>query len=308
MKPSRQNFCLFLEKNDLEFVIDSKPVHLFMNRSVVNEEDQFEIIGVYYLQKVEKLMYDHQDPDYKYHAIKRTEKEANDRNVFSEALEDASQFASNDVDTHFLIGSCFHNINDTSTSNTEKLCEYLLDEIEEIELKSVFVTFYSGFRKQLVSKETCKDMYEGKAKFDSQNSDVGSIPIPYKYKCSVNDDIEMSIRNILDGKRLQEDFNVFLNIMLTALELKQVEENDENFWMSLDNYQAKITKDIRWWAEMTNARIDKDQTNRQSTSDPNIKFVRCRIYRRSFHLKYKKPLIRAPYLDLSSGCPRTPYP
>ena len=54
MKPSRQNLCLFLEENDLEYVIDSKPVHLFMNRSVVNEEDQFEIIGVYYLQKVEK--------------------------------------------------------------------------------------------------------------------------------------------------------------------------------------------------------------------------------------------------------------
>ena len=133
-----------------------------------------------------------------------------------------------------------------------------------------------------------------KVEFDSKHSDAGSKPIPYTCKCSVNDDIEMSIRNILDGKRLQEDFNVFLNIILTALELKQVEENDENFWMSLDNYQAKITKDIRWWAEMTNARIDKDQTNRQSTSDPNIKFVRCRIYRRSFHLKYKEPFNKGP--------------
>ena len=162
MTPSRQNLCLFLEENDLEYVIDSKIVHRFMNRSVVGEEDQFEIIGVYNLQKVEKLMYDHQDPDYKYHATKRTEKEANDRNTFSEALEKASQFVSTKVDTHFVIGSCFHAINDTSAPYTTKLFKFVLDEIEEIELKSVFVTLFGGFRIQLVSKETCKDMYSFK--------------------------------------------------------------------------------------------------------------------------------------------------
>lgn len=292
MTPSRQNLCLFLEENDLEYVIDSKIVHRFMNRSVVGEEDQFEIIGVYNLQKVEKLMYDHQDPDYKYHATKRTEKEANDRNTFSEALEKASQFVSTKVDTHFVIGSCFHGINDTSAPYTTKLFKFLFDEIEEIELKSVFVTLFGGFRIQLVSKETCKDMYEGKAEFSSQHFDAWRIPLPYKYKCSINEDIEILIRNLLDGKRLQEECTLFLNIMLNSMQLKQVEENDENFWMTLDNYQATITENIKWWAKMTNARLDKDQTNPSSTSDPNMKFVRCKIYRHSVHLQRKEPLSR----------------
>ena len=83
-----------------------------------------------------------------------------------------------------------------------------------------------------------------KVEFDSKHSDAGSKPIPYTCKCSVNDDIEMSIRK--------------LPIC--------------TFWMTLDNYQAKITEDIRWWAKITNATnymsiIDKDQPNHPSTSE-----------------------------------------
>ena len=46
--------------------------------------------------------------------------------------------------------------------------------------------------------------------------------------------------------------------------------------MTLDNHQAKITEDIRWWAKITNATnymsiIDKDQPNHPSTSESEAK-------------------------------------
>ena len=49
MERSRQNLFLFFEENDDEKDISSNLVHLYMNRFVIAEEDQTEIIGVYNL-------------------------------------------------------------------------------------------------------------------------------------------------------------------------------------------------------------------------------------------------------------------
>ena len=51
MERKRQNLFLFFEENDDEKDISSSLVHLYMNRFVIAEEDQTEIIGVYNLAK-----------------------------------------------------------------------------------------------------------------------------------------------------------------------------------------------------------------------------------------------------------------
>ena len=54
MEGKRQNLFLFLEENDDEKDISSSLVRLYMNRFVISEEDQNEIIGVYNLAKPNK--------------------------------------------------------------------------------------------------------------------------------------------------------------------------------------------------------------------------------------------------------------
>ena len=49
----KQNLFLFFEENEFEFDISSNLVRLSMNRFTIDEEAQFEIIGVYNLKRVQ---------------------------------------------------------------------------------------------------------------------------------------------------------------------------------------------------------------------------------------------------------------
>ena len=66
MERKRRNLFLFFEENDDEKDISSSLVHLYMNRFVIAEEDQIEIIGVYNLANPNKntpmIEFNSQDP------------------------------------------------------------------------------------------------------------------------------------------------------------------------------------------------------------------------------------------------------
>jgi len=61
-----QNLFLFFEENDDEKDISSRLVHLYMNRFVIAEEDQTEIIGVYNLanphENIPMIEFNSQEP------------------------------------------------------------------------------------------------------------------------------------------------------------------------------------------------------------------------------------------------------
>ena len=84
---SKQNLFLFIEDSEIDYDISSKVVQLSMNRFVVEEEAQNEVSGIYQFQKVEKSMIDKHDSQFKNFAKKRTEKEAFDKDILSDALE-----------------------------------------------------------------------------------------------------------------------------------------------------------------------------------------------------------------------------
>ena len=58
MSKSKQHLYLFLEENELEYEVSSSLVRLSMNRFVVNEAAQFEVIGIYNLERATKEMAD----------------------------------------------------------------------------------------------------------------------------------------------------------------------------------------------------------------------------------------------------------
>ena len=72
MTPTKQNLFLFFEENELPFVIDRKLVKLYMNRCIIDEDAEFEISGVYELQKVIEPMISRLNSMYKTNASQRT--------------------------------------------------------------------------------------------------------------------------------------------------------------------------------------------------------------------------------------------
>ena len=108
MSKSKQHLYLFLEENELEYEISSSLVRLSMNRFVVNEAAQFEVIGIYNLKRATKEMADLGNPSYKYFARERTEKDAFDKDLISNAMYQATLHPR--IDAHFIIGSFFHPI------------------------------------------------------------------------------------------------------------------------------------------------------------------------------------------------------
>ena len=101
MTPTKQNLFLFFEENEQQFDISRKLVKLYMNLCIVDEDANFEIGGVYELQKVKNSMFDRENPlfnfklNLKTNAYQRTHKEAVDMDIFAEALEKASMHETN---------------------------------------------------------------------------------------------------------------------------------------------------------------------------------------------------------------------
>ena len=64
----KQNLFLFLEEKPHKYDISSNLAILSMNTFVVDEDAQFEVVGVFYLKRATKEMVDLNNPEYKFFA------------------------------------------------------------------------------------------------------------------------------------------------------------------------------------------------------------------------------------------------
>jgi len=158
-----QNLFLFFEENEIQCFIDRKLVKLYMNRCIIDESANFEIIGVYELQKVNDQMYNSLNPLFKTNAYQRTNKESVDKDIFTEAHEKAFVHETNSTDNHFIIGSSFHSVdlilhhsNSQTLSRADKLLNWLLNVVKSQEIKNLYVTILAGARYNLITKEVHK--------------------------------------------------------------------------------------------------------------------------------------------------------
>ena len=286
MGPSKQNLFLFFEENESQCCIDRKLVLLYANRCIIEEDAQFEICGVYQLQQVSESMLLSSDPLYKMHAKQRTTKEANDRDTISKAFENAYLSQSNSIDTHFIIGSLFHSQGGywpMVRNRTSKIKEWMLNELNYQEIKSVYVSILTGHRFNLINKEMSKIAYKGKIVIDLTRtySTVGK-PLKVETKCSVNDDFELSISLIQHGRRLQQEIRSFLHPMITPHQMKLLKMKNDSFLRSFSVHRGSYGGDLcyaEWFAfpGKTDSCIPD--------SDPNVRFVNCLCFRSSFYLK-----------------------
>ena len=282
MSPLNQNLFLFFEENEMQTVIDRKLVKLYMNRCIIDEDANFEISGVYELQKVSDLMFDRINPLFKTNANERTNKESVDRYIFGEALEKSSLQKTNSTDNHFIIGSSFHAIavqKPTIINRIAKLLDWLLNEVKSQEIKSLYVTILAGARNNLITKEMHKEIYDGKRTHSMITPGAWDKPIPIPCPISVGDDFELSIKLIQHGRRLQQNTALFLQPMLDPYQLKLLEMKDETFLQSFTGH--RIAKEVIG----ARADVSEEELKRFPDSDPSLRYVNCFCFRQSYHLK-----------------------
>ena len=228
------------------------------------------------------------NPLFKTNAYQRTNKEAVDRDIFTEALEKASMHETNSIDNHFIIGSRFHAkmaVKKLSVINpVERLMHWLLNEVKSQEIRSLYVTILTGVRGNLITKEMHEDIYDEKASMMKKSYYYTKVLIkePNPLHMSVNDDFELSIKLLRHGRRQQQIAHgtvLFLHSMLNPYELKLMEEKDETFLQSFARHHLTD--------QVPNARADvrEEELRRFPDSDPRLRYVNCFCKELSLYLK-----------------------
>ena len=264
---------------------------LYMNRCIIDEDANFEIIGVYELLKVTDLMFNISNPLYKTNASQRTNKEAVDRDILAEALEKAQMHETNSTDNHFIIGSCFYSVPSEDIriiSRMDKLLDWLFNEVKTRKMRSLYVTILGGHRNNLITKGLHKRSYDGKDATYVTSYPVHSArekPTKTPLQFSVNDDFELSIKLIRHGRRLEQDMQLFLQPMLNPYELKLIGKKDESFLRSFTRHIAGLADSIPDTVPRATADVTEEELKRFPDSDPSIRYVSCFCFRRSYHLK-----------------------
>ena len=278
MSSTKQNLFIFFEENAWPCSIHSNLLHLSMNRFVIDEDSQFEVIKIYNFKFVKKEMVDSEHPEYKNHAKERTEKEAFDKDLISEALDEAIHHQKH-AETHFIFGTYFYRLEkyDSHQKPRSKLLDWISQERIQSGLQSLHCTFYSGSRLFLISKSVYEDCYENKmglfltsdSKYSRHIQSLEQAPIVTP-DTSINDDLEDLIDQIQNGDRPinSKDSILFMNKMLTRKELKQVEDNDMAFWQTLGNDGENSTEHKKF-----NKECDKDEDKNKYVYCPCIRYT-----------------------------------
>ena len=105
----RQNLVLFFEENEDQRKINQNLVRLYMNRFIIDESSQHEIIGCHELSKVSKSLYEdrfeHKQEWLACNTPEALRKRRNDRKVFIKGLEQSKKFETQNTVIHWIIGS-----------------------------------------------------------------------------------------------------------------------------------------------------------------------------------------------------------
>ena len=174
----KQDLYLFFEENKSHWeVINARLVSLYMNRFVIEEENQNEIIGVYNLKKVP-----HRKPlDFD------AEKKSYDDQLIENAYNDANSPKQQENMAHFIIGTKF--LYKFWREPNEWIEEWLHSTFKEHFTQSnstshwpMVVTLLQGRKQVITSVDLVEDSYFPRKKRRRTES--------WTYPTSVNDDLE----------------------------------------------------------------------------------------------------------------------
>ena len=256
----KENLFLFFEEIDDEYDISSHLVRIAMNRFIIDENDQYEVTGLYYLKKMKREIVDYSNPAYKTHAKARTEKDAFDKDLISDAIDQALINQTSTIGSHFIFGSLFHLRDlyavyegpyEKAPKSTKRdtiwewytrysllppttpiISKWISNEIKNHDLNSLRCTWFHGIRSALMTHEKSIAAYEMN---ENEQSLTKNNVSPF------NNDLEESIEKFRNDRHLSRiSEHLFLHKMLTRKEIQQVRNNKKKFWRTLANDKYSI--------------------------------------------------------------------
>ena len=242
MSSYTQNLFLFFEESEYQPDVSSNIVRIAMNKFIVDEDARFEVIGVYHLKKRIKPLdayREFSETDREEYHKKAIEKYKYDQDIIYKALNIADSITTDNVDTHFIIGSRFHADNYIKSGDdfidyyhqnrTPLICHWIAQEIQGTFLQSLQCTIFDGERDGLITRKMSEELFSSNVvslDFALPNRADNSKP-----KSSVYDDIEKLIQEIKNNKRpTKHQVCSYLHLSLTENELLQLKENETQFW------------------------------------------------------------------------------
>jgi len=242
MSSYTQNLFLFFEESEDKADVSSSIVRIAMNKFIVDEDAQFEVIGVFNLKKRTKPLDFNQgisETDREKFHKKTVEKCNHDQNIIEKALNLVTLINSVSVDAHLIIGSRFHAehylesgddfIDYFHENRTPLICHWILQVIQGTFLHSLQCTVFDAVRYGLITRQMSMDLFSGKA--SSLDFALPNQADNFKPKSSVYDDIEKLIQEIKNRKRpTKRQVCSYLHPSLTTDELLQLKQNETLFW------------------------------------------------------------------------------
>ena len=162
-----QNFILFLEETEEEYFISDKLAKLYVNRFLIDEEAQNEMIYSINLKKKSSRLIHNYDPNYSESEFERNSKGSSDYHTIAHTLNAAKQIPVTNL--HLVFGSSFYTIN-----FYRDIKKWLKDMVTAFQFSSITLTLLEGKRFYLISKEKILDAYKGKIGIE-RNSIIQTI-------------------------------------------------------------------------------------------------------------------------------------
>ena len=154
MERRDRNIILFFEENEDVKSISSKMVRLYMNRFIINEEERFEIAGVFNLTKVPKVP--HFDKRRKLWNIS-TRNWIEDRHIIKTAFEQLEIATWFKTDIHIFMGTSLYLEDSKFNKSLNKFLQNWADKC--CSSTSISLTLLNGNNHGLHTKKEVKEAY-----------------------------------------------------------------------------------------------------------------------------------------------------
>ena len=155
MHRRNRNIILFFEENENAGSISSKMVRLYMNRFIIEEEQRFEITGVFNLAKVPKITAEIGDRPLRNISMRNWNE---DRQLIKGAFEKLEIFTLLSTDIHLFMGTSLYLDAMNNNDSLEELVRNLRKKCSSS--TSISMTLLNGQKHDLHPKNVVQNLYK----------------------------------------------------------------------------------------------------------------------------------------------------
>ena len=256
-----QNLVFFSEEHEEPFVNCASMIKLYLNAFAIDEDAQFEIIGVFNLKKTNMSMYSNAFKKYNHYASERVEKEWFDagviENAFKRIYQERNILNEMNLELHFVVSSVYYmntfyhkKWTDTFAKDSiqlkklHKMIEMGFNEHSQLSnlSKNYIITLTTRHRSRLASKSCEENIFLKSIYLPIYQTTMLDI-----YHDSVTQDLERFITDLKSGVRKNAHHMLYFWPKITKREEQLAKLGDRNYWKTFsENYKELTLMRSKW--------------------------------------------------------------